>query len=77
MEPSNEHIYSHSPLRRGGRTISKTYSPHIVVVWTSDTTVVVKEYPYQEDAEEKYEELIQVHVQKITLAKVVKKHGEG
>jgi len=56
--------------------VEKTYSPHIVVVWTSDTTVAVKEYHYQEDAEEKYHELVELH-QRVTLAKVVKVHGEG
>lgn len=55
---------------------NKVYNPHIIVVWTSSTTVAVKEYPYQEDAEEKYREL-ETHVQKLVLAKVVRAHGEG
>ena len=55
----------------------KEYNPHIIVVWTSDTTVAVKEYHYQEDAEEKYRELTEAHVQKVVLAKVTKSHGEG
>jgi len=54
----------------------KTYEPHIVVVWTSDTSVAVKEYSYKEDAEEKYNQVVQMHY-KVALAKVVKEHGEG
>lgn len=54
----------------------KEYSPHIVVVWTSPTSVAVKEFPYREDAEAKYQELVEAH-QKVTLAKVTKSHGEG
>ena len=54
----------------------KEYNPHIVVVWTSPTTVAAKEFPYQEDAEEKYHEVVELH-QKVTLAKVIKSHGEG
>lgn len=57
--------------------MSKEYNPHVIVVWTSDTTVAVKEYSYKEDAEEKYQELVALHVQKIVLAKVVRSHGEG
>lgn len=55
----------------------KTYEPHVIVVWTSDTTVAVKEYSYKEDAVEKYNELREAHVQKVVLAKVVRSHGEG
>jgi hypothetical protein len=66
--------------------VEKEYNPHVVVVWMSSlrgsgsfaapfTTVAVKEYPFKEDAEEKYNELI--HADKVVLAKVVKSHGEG
>ena len=57
--------------------IEKEYNPHVVVVWTSATTVAVKEYSYKEDAEEKYHQLTEMHVQKVVLAKVVRSHGEG
>lgn len=54
----------------------KKYDPHVVVVWTSDTTIAAQEYSYKEDAEEKYEALTQSHF-KAVLAKVIKAHGEG
>ena len=57
--------------------MSKEYNPHIIAVWTSSTIVFVKEFPFKEDAEEKYRELLEVHTQKIVMAKVVKTHGEG
>lgn len=57
---------------------SKEYNPHIVAVWTSpdNFAVVVQEFPYKEDAETKYEEIVQRGVSKIILAKVIKVHGE-
>jgi len=55
----------------------KTYEPHFIIVWTSDVSVAVKEVPYKEDAYEKYNELIQKGVQRIALAKLIKKHMEG
>jgi len=55
---------------------NKVYEPHAVIVWPSPTTVAVKEYPYKEDAEAKYEEIVQMH-QTVALAKIVKKHSEG
>ena len=55
----------------------KEYAPHVIVVWTSPTTVAVKEYPYKEDAEEKYNEVVQTHAQRVVLAKIIKSHGEG
>jgi len=57
--------------------VEKKYDPHVVIVWTSDTTVAVKEYPYKEDAEEKYHQLTETHAQKVVLAQVVRVHGEG
>lgn len=56
---------------------AKEYNPHIIVVWTSPSTVAVKEYPYKEDAEEKYNELLQLGAVKVVLAKTIKSHGEG
>jgi hypothetical protein len=57
----------------------KTYEPHIVAVWISDKEVVVQEFPYKEDAIEKYQEIATRArgYQKVVLAKVVRKHGEG
>lgn len=57
--------------------VEKTYAPHIIVVWTSDTTVGAQLFPYKEDAEDKYQELVRRRVPKVVLAKVVKAHGEG
>jgi len=59
------------------KTEPKEYNPHVIVVWTSSETIAVQEYAYKEDAEEKYNELVQTHIQKIVLAKVIKSHGEG
>jgi len=56
---------------------TKMYEPMLVVVWTSPTAVAVKEYPFREDAEDKYNELLQAHVPKVVLAKIIKSHGEG
>ena len=55
----------------------KHYDPHIVVVWTSETTVAVQEFPYEEDAVEKYNEVVQLHFRKVALARIVREHGEG
>lgn len=65
----------------------KTYEPHFIIVWASTDVdinkkgtvvgVAVKEVSYKEDAYEEYNELIQKGVQKIALAKLIKKHGEG
>jgi len=72
--------------------VEKKYDPHVIVVWTpclsgkmrnrkleavEDTEVAVQEYSYKEDAEEKYELLIQAGAPKVVLAKVIKAHGEG
>lgn len=54
----------------------REYNPHVVVVWTSATTIAAQEYSCKEDAEEKYEALVQARF-KVVLAKVVKAHGEG
>jgi len=71
-------VLKEGPLRRLLKKESvKDYDPHVVVVWTSPTTVAVKEYPYREDAEEKYNEVVQAHAQKVVLAKIIKTHGEG
>jgi len=65
----------------------KTYEPHFIIVWVSSDVkidkkgaavdVAVKEVPYKEDAYEEYNKLVQKGVQKIALAKLVKKHVEG
>jgi len=56
----------------------KTYEPHVIVVWASPTNVAVQEFPYKEDAEEKYNEILPLRgFQKVVLAKIVRKHGEG
>ena len=55
----------------------KQYDPHVIVLWVSDTTFAVKEFPFKEDAEEKYNEVVQTRVLKVVLAKVIKMHGEG
>jgi hypothetical protein len=59
----------------------KQYAPHVVIVWIAtpgrQVTVAVQEYPYKEDAEEKYNEIVQLYAQKVVLAKVVRSHGEG
>ena len=65
----------------------KTYEPHFIIVWASTNVnidkkgtaigVAVKEFPYKEDAYEKYNELIQKGIQEIALAKLIKKHVEG
>jgi len=71
-------VLREGPLRKLLKKESvKEYDPHVVIVWTSPTTVAVKEFPYGEDAEEKYNELVQLHAQKVVLAKVIKSHGEG
>ena len=62
-------------LQSSEAAIEKTYNPHIVVVWTS-TGVAVKEFPYEEDAVEKFNEIRSLHL-KVTLAKVIRSHGEG
>lgn len=68
---------------------AKTYEPHFLIVWAdmdtkiihnttgADERVAVKEIPYREDAYEEYNNLIQKGVQKIALARLVKKHVEG
>ena len=68
---------------------AKTYEPHFIIVWASVNVlygdnkkgtvedIAVKEVPYKEDAYEEYHELIQKGVEKIALAKLVKKHVEG
>lgn len=59
---------------------TKQYNPHVVIVWTTATTattVVIKEFSYEEDARAKYEELVSLHAEKVVLAKVVRSHGEG
>lgn len=72
----------------GGKKMSeKIYEPHFIIVWASvdvaidkggtKMEVAVKEFPYKEDAYEQYNELIQKGVQKIALAKLIKKHVEG
>lgn len=58
-------------------TTEKKYDPHVVVVWPNSSTVAVKEFSHKEEAEEKYEELVQKHAPKVVLAQVVKSHGEG
>jgi len=74
--------------KRGGLGMSeKTYEPHFIIVWASSyvkidkkgatVDVAVKEVPYKEDAYEEYNELVQKGVQKIALAKLVKKHVQG
>lgn len=65
----------------------KTYEPHLIIVWASSNVdidkkgtamgVAVKEVPYKEDAYEEYNELVQKGVEKVALAKLVKKHAEG
>ena len=72
-------ILQKGPLRQAleKQDLSKEYNPHVVIVWTGSTNVAVQEYPYKEDAEEKYNEIVQLHVRKVVLAKIVKSHGEG
>jgi len=73
-------ILPKGPLRQalGNRQdLSKEYNPHVVIVWTSPTQVAVQEYPYKEDAEEKYNDIAQLHVYKVVLAQRVKVHAEG
>jgi len=54
----------------------KEFSPHIVV-WNGVAGGGIQEFSYKEDADTVYEELVQKHTKKVTLAKVVKSHGEG
>lgn len=54
----------------------KTYEPYFVIVWTL-AGIIVREIPYKEDAYNKYEDLLQLGVKEIALAKLIKKHGEG
>jgi len=73
-------ILPKGPLRQAlekHSSSTKEYNPHVIIVWTSETAVAVKEYPYKEDAEEKYNEIVQLHPYKVVLAKVVKAHSEG
>ena len=57
-------------------TIEKQYNPHVVVVWATNA-MVAQEFPHIEDAEDKYNEIVQTHPRKVVLAKVVRAHGEG
>jgi hypothetical protein len=55
----------------------REYDPHVVVVWPTPSTVAAQVYPCREDAEEKYNEIVQLRVQKVVLAKIIKADGEG
>lgn len=77
-------VLEEGPLRKflrerqkGREDPVKEYDPHVIVVWTSPNAVAVQEYPYKEDAEEKYNDVVQAHAQKVVLAKIIKSHGEG
>jgi len=50
----------------------KQYNPHLVVVWTLDTTITVKEYPFKEDAEKTCNEIALTQARKVVLAKIVR-----
>lgn len=57
--------------------MSKEYNPHMVIVWTTAKEVAIKEFSYKEDAESKYNEIVQLNAEKVVLAKLVKSHGQG
>lgn len=58
----------------------KKYDPHIIIVWLTEKNVAVKEFPYKEDAQAKYDEILATGTRafwKVALVKIVRVHGEG
>jgi hypothetical protein len=54
------------------------FNPHVVIIQIDDILPAqVKEYPFYEDALQKYLDLERIHPRKLILAKVVRQHGEG
>jgi hypothetical protein len=56
---------------------NKTYEPHVVIAWTGEGRIGLEEFPYKEDAFDKYNIAVAMRLRKVILARIVRQHGEG